>query len=43
MILRNNGNILVLAPSLVITQAEAEMVIDKIDQALAAASKELQL
>ncbi len=43
MILRNNGNILVLAPSLVITQAEAEMVIDKIDQALAAAMKEFRL
>jgi adenosylmethionine-8-amino-7-oxononanoate aminotransferase len=43
MILRNNGDILVLAPSLVITRAEAEMVIDKIDQALAAAMKEFRL
>jgi len=43
MILRNNGDILVLAPSLVISRAEADMVIDKIDQALAAATKEFRL
>ena len=37
MILRNNGNILVLAPSLIISRAEADMVVDMIDRALDAA------
>ena len=37
MILRNNGNILVLAPSLIITAEEVDMVVDLIDRALDAA------
>ena len=37
MILRNNGNILVLAPPLIITRAETDAMIDLIDRALAAA------
>jgi putrescine---pyruvate transaminase len=37
MILRNNGNILVLAPSLVISAEEVAMVLDMMDQALSAA------
>jgi adenosylmethionine-8-amino-7-oxononanoate aminotransferase len=43
MILRNNGDILVIAPSLIITRAEAEWVIDLIDRALTAAIEELPL
>jgi adenosylmethionine-8-amino-7-oxononanoate aminotransferase len=43
MILRNNGNVLVLAPSLIITRAEAEMLIDTIRQALEAAVREFGL
>jgi len=34
MILRNNGNILVLAPSLIITRKETDMMLDKIRAAL---------
>lgn len=36
MILRNNGDILVIAPSLIITQAEAEWVVELMDRALTA-------
>jgi adenosylmethionine-8-amino-7-oxononanoate aminotransferase len=43
MILRNNGEILVLAPSLIITREEIDMVVDMIDQALAAAAREFRL
>jgi len=43
MILRNNGEILVLAPSLIITREEIDMVVDLIDQALAAATLEFKL
>jgi adenosylmethionine-8-amino-7-oxononanoate aminotransferase len=43
MILRNNGEILVLAPSLIITQEEIDMVVDMIDRALAAAVREFRL
>ncbi|NUQ62143.1 MAG: aspartate aminotransferase family protein [Pirellulales bacterium] len=43
MILRNNGDILVLAPSLIITRDETDMVIDKIDQAIAAAVENFHL
>ena len=39
MILRNNGDLLVLAPSLIISQDEAHMVVDMIDRALAAAER----
>jgi putrescine aminotransferase len=40
MILRNNGDVLVLAPSLIITAAEVAMVVDMLDQAIAAAGRE---
>ena len=40
MILRNNGEILVIAPSLIITREEAEWVVDLMDQALTAALEE---
>ena len=43
MILRNNGDILVIAPSLIITRAEADWVIDLIDRAITAAFEELPL
>jgi len=43
MILRNNGDILVLAPPLIITQEETDMVLDTIDRALAAAVREFGL
>ncbi|OHB80307.1 MAG: hypothetical protein A2W31_14360 [Planctomycetes bacterium RBG_16_64_10] len=39
MILRNNGNILVLAPSLIISQAEVDLVVDTMDRALTAAMR----
>jgi adenosylmethionine-8-amino-7-oxononanoate aminotransferase len=42
LILRNNGNILVLAPSLIVTQEEIDMVVDKIDQAVAEAIREFR-
>jgi putrescine aminotransferase len=42
MILRNNGDILVIAPSLIITKAEADWVVDLIDRAIAAALQERQ-
>jgi len=40
LILRNNGNILVLAPSLIITREEIDLVVDKIDQAVTEAIRE---
>jgi putrescine aminotransferase len=43
MILRNNGNVLVLAPSLIITAEEVQQMIDLIGQAIAAASREFRL
>ena len=43
MILRNNGDILVLAPSLIITKDDIDMVVDKIDQALDGAKREFSL
>ena len=43
LILRNNGSILVLAPSLIITQEEIDMVVDRIDQAVAEAIREFSL
>ena len=43
MILRNNGDILVLAPSLIITEEETDMVLDLIDRALTAVTQELGL
>jgi putrescine aminotransferase len=38
MILRNNGDILVIAPSLTITKAEADIMIDLIEEAIKAAA-----
>ncbi len=43
MILRNNGNILVLAPSLVITKKEADFMLDLIERALAGAAKQFKM
>jgi adenosylmethionine-8-amino-7-oxononanoate aminotransferase len=43
MILRNNGEILVLAPSLIITREEVDFVADMIDQALTAAARQFDL
>ncbi len=43
MILRNNGNILVLAPSLIITKKEADFMLDLIERALAGAAKQFKL
>jgi adenosylmethionine-8-amino-7-oxononanoate aminotransferase len=40
--LRNNGDILVIAPSLIITKAEADWVVDLIDRAITAALQERQ-
>jgi adenosylmethionine-8-amino-7-oxononanoate aminotransferase len=37
--LRNNGDILVIAPALVITDAQAEEMIGVLDEAIAAAMK----
>jgi adenosylmethionine-8-amino-7-oxononanoate aminotransferase len=39
MILRNNGNILVLAPSLIITRAQVDEMLGLIEQAIAGAEK----
>lgn len=36
VILRNNGEILVIPPSLIITRAEAEWVVDLMDRAVTA-------
>ena len=38
MILRNNGNILVIAPALVISDEEIDLMIAMLEQALAAAT-----
>ena len=43
MILRNNGEILVLAPSLIITTEEVDLVVDVLDRALTAAELEFKL
>ena len=43
MILRNNGEILVLAPSLIITKEEIDMVVEMVDGALTAATQEFIL
>lgn len=43
MILRNNGNILVLAPSLIITREEADMVLGLMDRAIGAAVEHFHL
>jgi len=43
MILRNNGSILVLAPSLIISREEVDMVVDMIDRALDAAMRHFGL
>jgi taurine--2-oxoglutarate transaminase len=43
MILRNNGEILVLAPSLIVTPEEIDFVAEMIDRALAAAERHFQL
>jgi putrescine aminotransferase len=43
MILRANGNILVLAPALIITKEQIDYVVDQMDQALAAAVKHFGL
>jgi putrescine aminotransferase len=41
MILRNNGDILVFAPALIITEAELEQIVGTLDRALSAAEKRL--
>jgi putrescine aminotransferase len=41
MILRNNGDILVFAPALIITEAELDQIVGTLDRALAAAEKQL--
>ena len=43
MILRNNGDMLVVAPSLTISQQEADEMLDKIDQAISEAIKRFKL
>ena len=43
LILRNNGNILVMAPSLIITRRQADEVLGLLDQALTAAEKKFHL
>ena len=43
MILRANGNILVLAPALIITEEQIDWVVDQIDHALDAAVKHFDL
>jgi putrescine aminotransferase len=40
MILRNNGNILVLAPSLIITREQVDEMLGLIDRALTEAERE---
>jgi adenosylmethionine-8-amino-7-oxononanoate aminotransferase len=42
MILRNNGHILVLAPSLIITKPEADFMLDLIERAVRAAEKQFK-
>jgi adenosylmethionine-8-amino-7-oxononanoate aminotransferase len=43
MILRNNGDILVFAPALIITEGEIEQIIGVLDRALSAAEKQFRL
>ena len=43
MILRNNGDILVLAPSLIITTEEIDMLVDMMDRAIGCAAREFGL
>jgi adenosylmethionine-8-amino-7-oxononanoate aminotransferase len=43
MILRNNGDILVFAPALIITESEIDQIVATLDRALSAAEKELRL
>jgi putrescine aminotransferase len=43
MILRNNGDILVFAPALIITEEEIDQIITTLDRALSAAEKQLAL
>ena len=43
MILRNNGDILVIAPSLIITREEADSMLDLMDRAITAAALEFGL
>ncbi len=43
MILRNNGDILVLAPSLIITREEADYMLDLVEQALHAAVEHFEI
>jgi adenosylmethionine-8-amino-7-oxononanoate aminotransferase len=43
MILRNNGNLLVLAPSLIITREQVDEMLGLVDRALTAAAKEFGL
>jgi len=43
MILRNNGDILVIAPALIITKEQIDLMVGLMDQAIAAAIKELKL
>ena len=43
MILRNNGNILVMAPALIMTNDQADEMVGMIDEAIGYAAKELKL
>lgn len=43
MILRNNGDILVIAPALIISREEVDIMLKQIDEAIAAASEEFGL
>jgi adenosylmethionine-8-amino-7-oxononanoate aminotransferase len=43
LILRNNGDILVFAPALIITEGQIDQIVGTLDRALSAAEKELQL
>ena len=43
MILRNNGDILVIAPAFVITDEQVETMLDLTDQAIAAATKHFSI
>jgi len=43
MILRNNGDLLVLAPSLIITREETSMMLETVERALTAAGKHFRL
>ena len=43
MILRNNGDILVIAPALILTREQADYMLDMIDEAIGAATEQLKL